>query len=98
MRPRPHALKSLASSVGSRPRVNVVLLLSLSLIAMTVNGGCGGRGEKSGAAGREAGGGPPISGTRAVSGVSAPLQGVRGRWGVPHGEAGNPRDLFFPPG
>src|SRR5258705_7911268 len=98
MRPRPHALKSLASSVGSRPRVNVVLLVSLSLIAMTVNGGCGGRGNMSGAADREAAEVPQISGTLAVSGVSAPVQVIRDRWGVPHVKAENPDDLFFAQG
>src|SRR5258706_10787707 len=97
MRPRPHALKSLASSVGSRPRVNVVLLLSLSLIAMTVNGGCGGRGNMSGAAVREAAEGPQISRRPALSGVSAPVRAVRDRWGGPHVKAENPDAVFFPP-
>jgi penicillin amidase len=78
--------------------VNVVVVVSLSLIGMTVNAGCGGRGTLSGAAHREAAEVPQISGTLAVSGVSAPVRVIRDRWGVAHVKAENPDDLFFAQG
>ena len=39
-----------------------------------------------------------MSGTLALSGVSAPVQVIRDRWGVPHIKAANQDDLFFAQG
>jgi penicillin amidase len=41
---------------------------------------------------------PQVSGTVAVSGVSAPVEVIRDKWGVPHIYAQNEHDLFFTQG
>ncbi len=41
---------------------------------------------------------PPVAGTLAVDGLSAPVRVVRDRWGVPHIDAQNQDDLFFAQG
>lgn len=41
---------------------------------------------------------PQVSGTIAVSGVSAPVRVIRDKWGVPHIYAQNEHDLFFAQG
>lgn len=41
---------------------------------------------------------PQVNGTLAVAGLSAPVEIIRDRWGVPHIYAQNERDLFFAQG
>ena len=39
-----------------------------------------------------------IEGTTAIPGLTAPVEVIRDRWGVPHIYASNTRDLFFAQG
>jgi penicillin amidase len=66
-------------------------LLSLSLMAAA----CADRAEVPRRAARPL---PPVSGTLALEGLTAPVRVARDRWGVPHISAGNQADLFFAQG